>query len=280
MRIGGSVVEMYLENVEDFINVCRDCEFTSVVFPLDYTAPISRIDEYVKGLKEADILIAEVGAWRNNPLHPDKKVRELSIHNCIKQLELSEYIGANCCVNIAGSESIVWDGPHPDSFSKRVFDLIVETTIKIVDAVNPKKTAFSYETMPWMVPHNPDCNLELVNAVGRSGFGVHLDIINMINSPERFYANADFTRECFEKLSKHILSIHVKDIAMASQLTVHLSECMLGEGEYDLVTFLTEAAKLDKDMPVLTEHMKYQDEFKYAVAYLRNMANKHSIQVF
>ena len=280
MRIGGSVVAPDISDVESFINVCRDCGFTAVQFPFDFKTPVSKIDEYVKALKEADITIAEVGAWNNNPLHPDKNVREQSVSNIIKQLELSEYIGAVCCVNVVGSESDVWDGPHPDSFSKRVFDKVVETTVRIVDAVNPKKTAFSYETMPWMIPHSPDCNLELVNAVNRSGFGVHLDIINMINSPERYYSNADFTRECFKKLSAHILSIHVKDIVMVSQLTVHLSECMLGEGGYDLNAFLAEAVKLDKDMPVLTEHMKYQDEFKTAVAYLRAFAAKNNYEVF
>jgi sugar phosphate isomerase/epimerase len=74
--------------------------------------------------------------------------------------------------------------------------------------------------------------------------GVHLDPVNMISSPRRFYDNANFIRECFQKLGPHIKSCHAKDIALASRLTVHLDEVRPGLGNLDYSVFLSEANTL------------------------------------
>jgi hypothetical protein len=54
--------------------------------------------------------------------------------------------------------------------------------------------------MPWIFPTSPDSYLELMKAIDRKGFGVHLDPVNMINSPERYINNAAFLEDCFDKL--------------------------------------------------------------------------------
>jgi len=279
MKLGGSVVGVDKHNVDEFINVCLSSGYDSVALPLDYNDPVSLIDEYVVALKQANIVLAEVGAWNCNLLHPDVKVSDAAFTQVVRQFEMAEYANAVCFVTVVGSESDIWDGPHPESFTKRVFERVVNTTVRILDAVNPQKTAFGYETMPWMLPDSPKRNLELIDAVNHTGFGVHLDIINMINSIERYYNNADFTRECFNLLSKHIKSIHLKDIILASNLTVHLSECMVGDGGYNLNAFFDEVVKLDKDIPVLTEHMDNQDDYKRSITYIRKFAKENGYKI-
>ncbi|MEE8389645.1 MAG: hypothetical protein V3S14_02465 [Anaerolineae bacterium] len=73
----------------------------------------------------------------------------------------------------------------------------------------------------------------LLWAIDRPMFGVHLDPVNLVNCPSRYYHNADFLRECFSKLGQWIVSCHGKDVIMHDQLTVHLDEVRSGLGTLD-----------------------------------------------
>lgn len=278
MRLGGAVVSEF-KGAEEFIAIAVDSGFKAVVFPLNHKAPEDDINVLKREIDKAGIVIAEVGAWRNNPLDASGQVRREALDNIKKQLELAERIGARCCVNVAGSLSDKWDGPHMNSLKEDTFALIVDTVREIIDAVKPERTFYTLETMPWMFPYDPGSYMRLIKAVDRKAFGVHLDIINMLNSPVLLYNNAEFTKECFEKLGPYIKSIHVKDMAVEQRLTVHLNECFVGAGHYDFKEFFTCAAKLDESMPVLVEHIKVQEEYKRSVTYLRNFASNMGIEV-
>jgi sugar phosphate isomerase/epimerase len=130
--------------------------------------------------------------------------------------------------------------------------------------------------MPWMVPHSADSYLRLLNAVHRSSFGVHLDTVNLVNSVERYYANSALTQECFDKFGTAIKSIHIKDIILRTNLTVHLDECLVGTGGYDLECLLRNIIKLSPDMPVLVEHINNQHDYKNSVAFLNEMLERLS----
>jgi sugar phosphate isomerase/epimerase len=176
------------------------------------------------------------------------------------------------CVNIAGSRAEQWDGPHEDNFSAETFDLIVETVRDIIDTVQPRRAFYALETMPWIFPDSPDSYLEIIRAIDRLQLGVHLDPVNMISSPRRFYDNANFIRECFDKLGPHIKSCHAKDIALASRLTVHLDEVRPGLGNLDYGVFLSEANKLHRDTSVMLEHLPNAGEYSLAAQYVRRVA--------
>ena len=278
MRLGGSVIDPYT-NVRQFISIAKDSGYSTVAFPFNKLSSDDEINEYINELAKADITIAEVGAWRNNPLDRSIEKRKEAIANIQERLALAEQVGAACCVNVAGSFSEKWDAPHMDSLSDDVFALIVDSVREIIDAVKPKRTFYTLETMPWMVPFDPDNNLRLIKAVDRKSFGVHLDIINMINSPILLYKNDLFTRECFEKLGPYIKCIHIKDITIEQRLTVHLNECLVGEGFYNLKTFFACASKLPGNISVLVEHIKIQDDYKKSITYLRNFAKTLAIEV-
>lgn len=82
----------------------------------------------------------------------------------------------------------VWYGPHKDNFSKQFFDATVENCRHVIDAVKPKRTKFTVEMMGW--------------SIQRPAFGVHIDVCNAINSPEKFYNNAAVTEDLFTKLGR------------------------------------------------------------------------------
>jgi sugar phosphate isomerase/epimerase len=270
MRLGGSVLGPYA-GAEAFTAVARKCGFRAVTFPLTYDDGDSEIDNLVNALKESDITIAEVGAWHSNLLSTDKNEKQRALENCKRQLALADYTGARCCVNVAGTHGSLWDGPHPDNLSEEVFAEIVDRVREIIDAVKPARTFYTIEPMPWMIPHSAGAYARLIKAVDRPAFGAHLDVVNLINSPERYYANSAVTQECFDVLGPHIKSIHLKDIVLQPRLTVHLDECLVGKGGFDIPCLLCNAAKLDPGMPVLVEHLQSQEEYKESIDFLKTL---------
>ena len=74
----------------------------TINFPLTFENDDALIDEYVKEAKKNNLVIAEVGVWRNT-LDLDKEARKKAIKYAVGQLELADRIGSRCCVNIIGA---------------------------------------------------------------------------------------------------------------------------------------------------------------------------------
>jgi len=154
--------------------------------------------------------------------------------------------------------------------------MIVETTRGIIDAVRPTRTFFTLETMPWAYPDSADSYLALFKAIDRKQFAVHLDPVNLICSPQRYYGNAEIIRECFRKLGPHIRSCHAKDIILRPELTTHLDEARPGLGGLDYSVFLKELTRLP-DAPLMLEHLPNAEEYRLAAEHIRSVAKASSI---
>ncbi len=278
MRLGGAVF-VDGSDLEAWAQAQIAAGYSAVFPPFGYTAEESRIRELQAVCKRHNLLIAEVGAW-SNPISPDDTTRKKALEHCIQSLEFAERLGALCCVNIAGARGEQWDGPHPDNLTQETFDLIVETTRTIIDSVKPKRTCYSLETMPWIFPDSPESYLRLMEAIDRPGqFGVHLDPVNIINSPQRYFDNANFLRHCFDLLRPYTISCHAKDITLSGKLTVHLDEVAPGKGALDYGVFLTEMAKLPPNTPLLLEHMRTAEEYREATAFVRGVAQQVGVTI-
>lgn len=245
MRLGGHVF-LEQKNPENWAQALAEAGFRATTCPVDGETDMAELDDYLTMARRHDILISEVGAW-SNPISRDEDTRRKAIAYCIRRLELAERIGAQCCVNIAGSRGEQWDGPDAENFSDETFELIVETTREIIDAVNPERTVFALEMMPWVFPDSADSYLSLVRAIDRKGFGVHFDPVNVISNPRTYYRNGEMIRDFFAKLGPHIRNCHAKDILLRGSLTVHLDEVRPGLGNLDYRAFLTELNKLHPD---------------------------------
>ena len=74
MRIGLSA-PLEHENAKQWARKLKSLGCGAIVFPLDYTAPEGKIAEYVDAAGAEDLVIAEVGIWKN-VLSADTKERE------------------------------------------------------------------------------------------------------------------------------------------------------------------------------------------------------------
>ncbi|HEY1629432.1 MAG TPA: hypothetical protein VGF52_06215, partial [Tepidisphaeraceae bacterium] len=126
MRLGGPVYEKY-HDPQGWIAAMKRLGYSAAYCPVNSDANDQLIRAYRDAAAKANIVIAEVGAWNNNPLSKDEAERRKAIENCQIQLRLADEIGAVCCVNIAGSRGQQWDGPDSSHWDSDVFDLIVQS---------------------------------------------------------------------------------------------------------------------------------------------------------
>lgn len=268
IRLGGPPFEKS-KDPDAWVRALKNLGYSAAYCPVGANASDDVVKAYASAAERANIIIAEVGAW-SNPISPDEKTRQDALTKCRTQLALADRIGARCCVNIAGSRGEIWDGHSPDNFTDETFDMIVETTRAIIDDVKPTRTFFTLETMPWEYPDSADSYLQLFKAIDRKRFAVHLDPVNLVCSPQRYYGNGELIRECFRKLGPNIKSCHAKDILLQQKLTTHLDEVRPGTGGLDYVTFLRELSKL-KDVPLMLEHLPNAEEYRLAAEHVRRV---------
>ena len=275
MRLGAALSPPS-DDPEEAARSCARMGYSAAVCPPVGLDQAERIRAIRQAFARYDVVLAEVGVW-NNMLDPEPARRAANLRANVEALAVAEELGALCCVNVAGSfDPACWDGPHPRNLSEEAFELTVQNVQHILDAVRPERAAYSLETMPWTIPDGPDSYLRLIQAVGRPMFAVHLDPVNWINCPSRYYDNAGFLRDCFARLGPWIVSCHGKDIRMREQLTVHLDEVRPGLGSLDYRVYLQELDRLPGDVPLILEHLP-AEEYSLARGYVLGVAAESGV---
>ncbi len=165
----------------------------------------------------------------------------------------------------------MWDGGYRENFTKDAWNKTVSMVQEIIDTADVHNTFFTLEPMPWMIPTSPKEYLELIDAVDRDRFAVHMDIINMTSSAERYFHPEEFVDECAELLGDRIRSCHIKDIHYDPHYTIRLEECAPGEGEFPLKYYVDKMNEIDNDMPIILEHLRSDEEYIRYMDYLKKI---------
>ena len=280
MRLGGTIAGRYASPAE-WEQLLIQSGFRAVTAPFNCRTPREETDAFRAACERNDVVIAEVGVWKNI-FDPDPAKAKEAMDWAEGQLALADELGIPCCVNIAGTASPAgWDAADPSNYTEETYARIVESVRGLLDRVAPKRAFYCLEPMPWMIPDSPESYLQLIRDVNRPQFGVHMDFVNMINCPRRFLAAEKFIKECFRALGPMIRSTHIKDSRMSpTKLTAVIEECSPGEGALDFGKVLRILDRyLDEDAPVLLEHMQTFDEYARAYAYLKDIADRNGIAV-
>ena len=270
IRFGGPVF-LKSEDPRELAREHRRLGYSAAYCPNAAVNDAGRIRSIRDAFSAADVVIAEVGAWKNM-LDPDPVARKANLDYVTERLAVADAVHARCCVDIAGSYNPkYWYGMNAKNLSQEFFDATVENCRHAIDTVKPTRTKFAIEMMPWSLPDSPDAYIRLIRAVDRAAFGVHLDVCNVINCPARFYNNKEVIEECFHKLGQWIVSCHAKDLAWVPEYNVHFAEVVPGRGEIDYATYLTELSRLPVDAPLMLEHLKNSEEYDEARQYVRRI---------
>ncbi|MCR4787705.1 MAG: sugar phosphate isomerase/epimerase [Lachnospiraceae bacterium] len=271
MRLGTSSPLRH-ESPQDWADNQVRLGCSAVVFPVQSNEPEEKIIAYKEAAEKAGLLIAEVGIWRN-ALAADTSERKANTDYCVEQLRLADFLNARCAVNVAGALGPIWDGGYKENFSSDAWKKTVSMVREIIDRADVKNTYFTLEPMPWMVPTGPDDYLRLIEDVDRDRFAVHMDIINMINSADRYFHADEFVEECADKLGNRIRSCHIKDVHLDGRYTIRLEECGPGAGEFPLRHYVSAMDAIDPDMPVILEHLNTDEEYLKYMGYLKEELN-------
>ncbi len=272
MRLGGPIFKSDAKKPEELVKFHQDLGFSAAY--CKYIEDPSERDEYIQAFKEADIVLAELGAFCLNISDPDEAAREKQIAEIIERLRQAEEMGALCCVMHGGSyNNSGCVKAHPDNFSEANIEHNIRVIQRILDEVQPKRTKLVLETESYVLPDNPDLYLRMLKEINRPGFAVHLDPVNMTLNPRRVYYSGDFIRECFAKLGPYIVSCHAKDTNLVDHATVQITETYLGNGTLDYGAYLTELNKLSQEPPLMIEHLS-EEQLSSALNYVFNKAEE------
>jgi sugar phosphate isomerase/epimerase len=276
IRLGGPIF-LKSDDPRELAREHRRLGYSAAYCPPTKAADTPRIRATEQAFAAENVVIAEVGAWCNM-LDPDAAKRRQNLDYVTERMALADAVGARCCVDYAGSfnPKIPW-GPDPKNLSAEFLDATVENCRKIIDAVKPTRSVFSIEMMGWNLPDSPDAYLDLIRAVDRKRFAVHMDVCNGINSPRKFYANGKFIAECFSKLGRWIVSCHAKDLQWVPELNVHFLEVIPGRGSLDYAEYLKQIARLSVDAPLMLEHLKTPDEYNEGHAYIEKVGHEAGV---
>lgn len=258
------------QNPEEWISLIQKYRLRAAVAPMTKDEPEEVRREYLRLARENDIVIGEVGIWRN-VVDRDEKRRKANIEYAKEQLAFAEEIGACCCVNTGGSAGEIWDGYYPENYSAEIYTCIVDTVREIIDAVKPKRTYFTLEPMYWMHPDSPEDYLKMLQDIDRDRFAVHMDYANMITSFEKYHHCGAFLDRCFGLLGPYIKSVHAKDVILNPIPPVCINETLPGTGHIDFRQVFALVNKLDQDLPVFVEHLPDRKAYESAIAYLQKV---------
>lgn len=274
LRLGGPIF-LKSEDPTERAREHRRLGYSAAYCPPIKLVEIAKLAAIEKAFATENVVIAEVGAWVNM-LEADAAKRKQNLDYVIERLAIAEAVNARNCVNIGGSfNPKQWDGPDPRNVTKEYFDATVENCRKVIDAVKPKRTKFTIEMMGWSLPDSPDSYVQLFKAIDRAGFGVHVDVCNIINSPERFYRSAELIAETFRKLGQWVCSCHAKDLAGKN---VHFIETIPGRGGVDYRAYMRGIMKYAPEAPLMLEHLSKPEEYEEGKEYIQHIANELGIR--
>jgi sugar phosphate isomerase/epimerase len=255
--------------------------FTAAYAPHVRLADKARIQAIRAAFAAEGVVIAEVGYW-DNLVDTDPATRGRNRQCMLDALALAEELGAACAVDIFGSYCHGnGNSQHvAANFSQDAFDEAVEMARFFIDTVQPHTAFFTYEIFPFSIVDSPAMIATLLAAVDRRQFGVHLDLVNLINSPRAYWSSGDIMRECVRRFGDRIVAAHAKDIKMKEPaISVILEEVIPGQGALDMGAFVRELQRLPRVIPFMMEHLASEAEYDQAAAYIRQVAAADGIRL-
>ena len=281
VRLGGPI--SYDGDPEAYARAHVEFGYRAAYMPSVRIEDREEVAAIARAMDGADVSLAEAGAWRNLIAHDDMQ-RRANLDFAVHQLALADEMGVRCCVAYHGTVGHPGDswrlsdnydyGPHPDNQSEAGFQRAVDTARYVIDMVKPRRTKFSLEMVPWLVTDTPENYLRLLEAIDRPQFGAHIDAVNMVISPRRYFNSGRMIRDAFALLGPWIVSCHAKDIVMQGgpgNISFHMNEVVPGEGNLDYRAYLTEIERLGRDVPLMLEHFDAAG-YRRGLAHIRKVA--------
>jgi len=209
-----------------------------------------------------DVLAAHairiVHSWGFAPtlVHPDEDVRRAEVARLRDALALAAELGADAVLTGAGSNNPrggYW--PHRENHSAGARDRLVRSLREAAQAAEELGLAIALECHVTTTLDSPERVREILESVGSPAVRVNLDPVNFVGDLPTLWDSGPLVDRVFAALGEFAVSGHVKDVVPEDDLVVHLSEALVGEGEFDLRRYLTRFERELPDAWLFVEHL-------------------------
>jgi sugar phosphate isomerase/epimerase len=278
--------EQTAESIGDAVKALRDQGYACawITSPAFWEgASESMVSEFRAALREYDVDMWEVGAYRNI-LHPDESARQANLKYVAHCLEVAEKIGCRMASTITGSrnpEGSKWGdnyAVHPDNWTLETWKLTINGIHQILKDTAGLKAALGVEAQVTTNLDGPIAHSNLREDVGDPRLKVSLDPTNMVHFYNHFHTT-ELLNQCFDLLGEDIYGCAAKDsYVLPHSQTVHVQEVCPGRGNLDYETYLVRMSRMKWARSLNLEHFP-PEQNPEACAYIRKVAAKVGVKV-
>ena len=285
IRLSGYLPRPEGESPGETVRKIREQGLTAVIASADdwHGAKDSAVRELKAALREHDVVVFEVGGYRNI-ICTDEKLRRKFQKRIAMCLEAAEKIGCPMVGCITGSRNPEANDQldnyavHPDNWTLETWKLTIESIRTILRDTAGLKAAIGMEAQVTTNLDSPLAHRRLMDDVGSDRCRVNLDPTNMMHLHNHFHTT-ELINECFDLLGEDILGCHAKDsYILPHSQTVHVQEVCPGRGNLDYATYLVRLSKMKWPRSLLPEHIP-QEQHAEAYAYIRSVAAKVGVKI-
>jgi sugar phosphate isomerase/epimerase len=237
--------------------------FTGVFAHFGYGAGIAPSELDRGKLRHARDVLAAYGvrivqAWGWSPtlIHPDEAARRGEVERLCGALRVAAELGADGVTTGCGSHSPrggYW--PHRENRTASARERLVQGLKEAAATAEELGLAIALECHVTTSLDTPEHVREILEAVGSGSVRVNLDPVNFVGDLAMLYDSTSVVDRVFDVLGEFATSGHVKDVYAEDRLVVHLSETLMGDGEFDLRRYLTRFEELLPDGYLFIEHL-------------------------
>jgi sugar phosphate isomerase/epimerase len=171
-------------------------------------------------------------------------------------LRVARELGADAV--ILGAGSVAPEGgyaPDPRNHSAATADRLVTALKDAIGACTENGVGIALEPHVLTVLDTPERIADILARVDSPWICVNLDPVNLLDGLSALYDPASHLERVFSSLGPRACSGHLKDAYVEHQFVLHLSECPLGEGLFDLAGFVDRFARVLPDGWLFIEHL-------------------------
>jgi sugar phosphate isomerase/epimerase len=210
---------------------------------------------------------------------PSREMCAPSAEHIVHMLQLAESLDClDVCAGVSGPNEI---NPHPWNRSPECHDLLKETCEIIAreSARRNLKARLALEPIYTTLLWSPLALARFVDEIGSPNVQGHMDIVNCI-SFDNLYNHAEFIKDAFTILGDRIHSAHVKDVAPTQSYCPGVTECLVGDGVLDLLTYLRHLSRKPSAFPALIEHTHVTADILRSYGRVKSLADNIGIPVW
>jgi sugar phosphate isomerase/epimerase len=236
----------------------RENGFTgvTVVVPDPLTA---EREVYVRAgqiLLDGGITVAQANPRYEIIVSADDDKRALGIQGLQRACQVAVWLRAKTVYVRPGSLNPAgpWT-PHPDNTSLKTLIRLVDSLKQVVGIADDVGIPLAIEGGAVCPLDTPERVRDVIEAVDSPAMGFNADPVNFVRSFDEMYNTTSLINRMFDLCGKYVVCAHAKDLTYESSLTVRFEECLLGEGQFDQVTYLKRLEEVIPNGFALIEHL-------------------------